>query len=113
MSPDQVPLGKLDYALFNNPAKQTIRQLLIAEAAETLSLVRGKFSGAIQMISSPLTMDYQSLMSLGNKEKENVLKALDERLERMSPYTVMEKNANLVENLIKAKKGTPLGFYVK
>lgn len=113
LSPDQVPLGKLDYALFNNPAKQTIRQLLVAEAAETLSLVRGKFSGAIQMISSPLTMDYQSLMSLGNKEKENVLKALDERLERMSPYTVMEKNANLVENLIKAKRGTPLGFYVK
>ncbi len=113
LSPDQVPLGELDYALFNNPTKQIIRQLLIANAAITLGFIRGKFSGSIQMISSPLTMDYQMLISFGTKEKENALKTLDERLDRMTPWKIMENNANLTENLIKSKKGTPLGIYVR
>ena len=58
LTPDQIPLNKMDYTLLNEPAKATVRQLLIGHAAETLSFIRGKFSGNINMISSPLTMDY-------------------------------------------------------
>ena len=112
LSPDQVPLDKMDYALFNSPTKVVIRQLLIAHAAETLGLVRGKFSGNINMISSPLTLDYQTLISMGQREKDNVMQNLDNRLQRMSPYETMKRQAEMVQSMLEMKKGIPLGMYV-
>ena len=111
LTPDQVPLEKMDYSLFNSPTKILIRQLLIAHAAETLGLIRGKFSGNINMIASPLTMDYQMLLSLGQREKDNTLKGLDERLQRMSPYETMKRQAEMVQSMLETKKGIPLGIY--
>ena len=112
LSPDQIPLDEMEYAYLNSPTKALVRQLLIAEAAETLAFIRGKFSGNINMIASPLTMDYAQLMSFGNREKDAALKTLDERLQRMSPYEVMKRQAELVESMIQAKKGVPLPIMV-
>lgn len=112
LTPDQVPLDKMDYSLFNSPTKVIIRQLLIAHAAETLGLVRGKFSGNINMIASPLTLDYQTLISMGQRDKDNVMKGLDDRLQRMSPYETMKRQAEMVQSMLEMKKGTPLGIYV-
>jgi hypothetical protein len=53
------------------------------------------------------------LITLGNKERENAMNDLKERLQRMSPYEVMKKNADMVEDLKRIQKGTPLGIYVK
>lgn len=113
LTPDQVPLAKMEYSYFNKPTKVLIRQFLIGEAAETLGLTRGKFSGVINMLANTLTMDYNMLISLGQREKDKANETLEKRLERLSPYNVMEKQKELVENLIATKKGTPLGFYVK
>lgn len=113
LSPDQVPFEEMDFAYLNAPSKAIVRKLLIAEAAETLGLVRGTFSGNINMIASPLTMDYNIFISLGQREKDSAMADLKERLQRMSPYEQMEKSANLVKNMIEVKKGTPLGIYVK
>jgi hypothetical protein len=98
LSPDQVPLSGMDFAFLNAPAKTTVRQLFIGEAAETLGFIRGKFSGNINMIASPLTMDYNMLIMFGQKEKESAIQALVERLQRMCPWEMMEKNANMVKN---------------
>ena len=113
LSPDQVPLEKMEYKFLNNRAKTIVRQLLIAEAAETLGLVRGKFSGNINMIASPLTMDYNMLLSLGKDEKQQAMQNLREYLQRLDPDAQLQKQANMVENIIKVRKGTPLGIYVK
>lgn len=112
MTPDQIPLNKMEYSLFNEPTKALVRQMLIAHASETLSLARGKFSGNINMINSPLTMDYQQYMTYGQSERQNVTTLLKERLERLSPYYVMQKQAELVDNTIKSLKGTPLGIII-
>lgn len=112
LTPDQVPLDKMDYALLNEPAKATVRQLLIGHAAETLSFIRGKFSGNVSMLNNPLTMDYAQFMTYGQRERDNALNSLKERLERLSPYYTMQKQAELVDNSIKALKGTPLGLYI-
>ena len=112
LTPDQVPLDKMDYALLNEPAKATVRQLLIGHAAETLSFIRGKFSGNVSMLNNPLTMDYAQFMTYGQRERDNALNTLKERLERLSPYYTMQKQAELVDNSIKALKGTPLGLYI-
>ena len=113
LSPDQVPLDELDFAYLNGPSKTIVRQLLVGEAAETLGFVRGKFSGNIQMINSPLTMDYNMLITFGQKEKEAATTALVERLTRLSPWEMMAKQAELVDNMLKVKRGTPLGIYLK
>lgn len=112
LTPDQVPLEEMDYTLFNSPTKAMIRQLATAHAAETLALIRGKFSGKIAMINNELVMDYQQLMNYGNNERKETLTQLKERLERLSPYYTMQKQAELVENTIKSLKGIPLGLYV-
>lgn len=112
LTPDQVPLSKMDYSLFNEPTKALIRQLLTGHAAETLSFIRGKFSGNVSMINNPLTMDYAQFMTYGQRERDNALNSLKERLERLSPYYTMQKQAELVDNSIKTLKGTPLGLYI-
>ena len=112
LTPDQVPLSKMDYSLFNEPTKALIRQLLTGHAAETLSFIRGKFSGNVSMLNNPLTMDYAQFMTYGQRERDNALNSLKERLERLSPYYTMQKQAELVDNSVKTLKGTPLGIYV-
>lgn len=112
LSPDQVPLDEMDYAYFNAPTKALIRQLLIGHAAETLGLVRGKFSGQLGMLNNQLTLDYNTLITMGQKEKEAGLTELKERLQRMSPYETMKRQAELVESLKQSQKGVPLGMYV-
>lgn len=113
LSPDQIPLESMDYKFLNERAKTIIRKLLIGEAAETLGLIRGKFSGNINMINSSLVMDYNTLLTIGKEEKQEALNNLREFLQRLDPITQMERQANLVENLIRVRKGVPLGFYVK
>lgn len=113
LSPDQVPLEELDFAYLNAPSKTIVRQLLVGEAAETLGFVRGKFSGNIQMVASPLTMDYNMLITFGQREKDAATQMLVERLTRLAPWEMMGKQAELVKNMLEMKKGTPLGIYVK
>ena len=111
LSPDQVPLDEMDYSYFNAPTKALIRQLLIAHAAATLSLIRGKFSGQVGMINNQLVMDYAQLMTLADKIKDRAMTELKERLQRMTPYETMKKQAELVQSMKEVQKGTPLGIY--
>ena len=64
------------------------------------------------MISSPLTLDYQTLISMGQREKDNIMQNLDQRLQRMSPYETMKRQAEMVQSMLEMKKGIPLGMYV-
>lgn len=112
LTPDQVPLSELDYTMLNAPTKVIVRQLLLAMAAETLALIRGKFSGQIYMVNNQLTMDYAQLMTMADKIREGAMTTLMERLQRMNPYEVMKRQAELVESMINAEKGTPLRMMV-
>ena len=71
-------------------------------------MVRGKFSGRVSIPEAELTMDYQMLLTQSEKEYDNAIKELDERLLRMSPYEQMKKQAELVDNTIKVLAGKPL-----
>lgn len=110
LSPDQIPLEKMDYEYLNAPTQNIVRKLLTAKTARALSFIRGKFSGALNTISSPLTMDYSQFANFADKLEEKTIEDLDKRLENLSPYKVMENQANLVKNMIEVKKGTPLGI---
>jgi hypothetical protein len=110
--PNDVPLAKLDYSKFNAPTKTLIRQLFFAESKRALGRTRGKFGGLIGPPEAQATMDYESLLSEGNEERKAILERLDERLTRLSSTSQLERAANEAENLNKALKYNPLGFWV-
>ena len=112
LSPDQIPMAQLDYAFLNEPTKAIIRQLLVAKAKQTLGLIRGKFSGKVNIPQAEMTMDYQMLIQQGKEEYDAAMDALMKRLERMRPSNMIEEQAKLMENNNKIQSYVPLGIYV-
>jgi len=112
LSPEQVPMENMQYQFLNDPAKVVVRQLLIAKAKQTLGLVRGKFSGKVNIPQAEMTMDYQMLNQQGKEEYDAAMEALMKRLERMRPVNMMKEQAELMENNVKLQQYTPLGIYV-
>ena len=102
----------MQYQFLNDPAKVVVRQLLIAKAKQTLGLIRGKFSGKVNIPQAEMTMDYQMLAQQGKEEYDAAMEALMKRLERMRPVNMMKEQAELMENNVKLQQYTPLGIYV-
>lgn len=111
ITPDQVPLNKIDYAFLNEPTKNIIRQLLTAKAKKTLGIIRGTFTGKVSIPQAEMTMDYQMLLTQGEQEWNKTMEALEKRLERMDPYEVLKKEAQAAQNLNDINKFIPLGIY--
>lgn len=112
LSPDQVPLEKMDYELLNPLAKNIVRQFLTGRAAQALAFIRGKFSGQINMIASPLQMDYGQLMSFGTDELKEAKSELKEWLDSMSPSETMKRDADMADDMLRIQKKIPLKIYV-
>jgi hypothetical protein len=112
LTPDKVPLDKMDYGLMNEPTKVTIRQLLIAESKILLGNIRGYASGKIMIPDSELTLDYAMLHEQGKAEKEEVIKELMERLIRMSPQAQLETMAKMAQSMTEIKKTQPVPGWI-
>lgn len=110
--PNEVPLSKLDYEDFNEPARVLVRKIFIAEAKKALGRVRGKFGGVVGPPQAERTLDYDSLLSEGEQEKSEALQRLDDMLDRLSSTSQLERAATEAENLNKHMSYRPLGFYV-
>ena len=57
-------------------------------------------------------MDYNMLISQGQKEYEAAMQTLEKRLEALTPEKIVEREANIVKNTLERQKGTPLGIYM-
>jgi hypothetical protein len=115
--PSDVPIDSMSWSDLNNPSQQWVRRYFIASCKETLSKVRGKYSGNLKTPDSELTMDYQSLATEGKDEKTKLIEELigaEGKLTRLKPEKVMEREALIAENLNKQKKFTamPRQIYV-
>ena len=108
ITPDQIPLSKMDYAFMNEPTKVIVRKLFFAKAKQTLAKTRGKFSGKISIMDAEANLDYMMLYNEGKEEYDSAMKELDKRLEEMSPYEVTKRNAEMVDNQFKIASGKPL-----
>ena len=111
LTPDQVPLNRLDYVYFNEPTKVIIRQLLVAKAKETLGIVRGTYSGKVGIPQAELALDYQMLLTQGQQEWQKTMENLEKRLERMGPANMLETQAKIVNQTLEIQKNIPLGIY--
>lgn len=112
LSFDKVPIEQVDYTFLNEPAKVIVRQLLVAKAKQTLGLIRGKFSGKVNIPQAEMTMDYQMLIQQGKEEWDAAMENLMKMLERMRPVNIMKEHSELLENNNKILGYTPLGLYV-
>lgn len=113
LTPDQIPMSKLQYYMLNEPTKVLVRQLLSAQVKMTLGMIRGYFSGKISLPDAELQMDYLMLLNQGKEEKDATIKELRDRLERMNPLNQSKNAAELVENTKKMLSGTPMKIYIK
>lgn len=105
--PSDVPFDKMSWTELNNPAQVWVRRWFVASCKETLSKVRGKYSGNLKTPDSELTMDYQSLATEGKDEKTKLIEELigaEGKLTRLKPEKVMEREALIAENLNKQMK---------
>jgi hypothetical protein len=48
---------------------------------------------------------------MGQKERDNAINELKERLQRMTPWEMMKRQSELVESMRQVQKGVPLGIY--
>lgn len=108
LSPDQIPLSKMEYNLFNEPTKTIVRKIFISKAKNALAMVRGKYGGKVSIMDAEAQMDYTMLINQAEKEYQDVMDELTKRLERMSPWEIMKKSAELVDNTSKVLGAKPL-----
>jgi len=113
ITPDQVPLSEMKYELMNFPTQQIIRRLLVAEAKILLGNIRGYASGEVKIPNAEMKLDYSMLLEQGKSEKEAALNDLKERLDRMTPWNLMEKQATMNEKLLEVLKAKPLMHNLK
>lgn len=112
LSPDQIPLSRMEYELLNEPTKVIVRKLFFAKAKKTLAKIWGKFSGKVLIMAAEAQLDYNMLIAEADKEYQQTMDDLTERLKRMSPVEISKRNAEIVDNTIKTQIGTPLKMIV-
>ena len=111
LTPDQVPLDKIDYAFLNGPTKTIVRKLFLAKAKQTLALVRGKYSGKVSIMDAEANLDYTMLERQGEKEYDAAREELNKRLERMTPWSQMKLQAEMMDSMAKILAGKPMKIY--
>jgi len=115
--PSDVPIDSMSWVDLNNPSQQWVRRWFVASCKETLSKVRGKYSGNLKTPDSELTMDYTSLATESKDEKSKLwddLFGAEGKLTRLRPEKIMEREALIAENLNKQMKfrAFPRNMYV-
>ena len=108
LTPDQVPLDKIDFAFLNEPTKTIVRKLFFAKAKKTLAKVRGKWSGKMSIMDAEAVMDYNMLFNEGEKEYDKAMEDLVKRLELMSPWEILKRQAEIAESMETILRGKPL-----
>lgn len=108
LTPDQIPLNKMDFAYLNNPSKVIVRQLLVAKAKQVLGLIRGYASGKINIPDAEMSLDYQMLLTQGQQEYEKTMDALDKRLERMTPANLIKTQSQMADDNMKLLEKVPM-----
>ena len=113
ITPDQVPMSKMSFELMNEPSQNIVRKLLTAEAKITLANIRGMYSGKVSIPEAEMQLDYSMFLEQGKAERETALNDLKERLESMTPWKLMENQANLNDQLLKVLSSKPMPLMVR
>jgi hypothetical protein len=111
--PSDIPIDEMKWEELNNPAQTWVRRWFTAYVKESLGRVRGKYQGNLKTPDSEIQLEYDSLLTESKDEKSKLVEELTQRLERLRPDKMMERQANEAENLNKSLqyRAFPRQFY--
>jgi len=111
--PSDIPIDEMKWDEINSPGQTWVRRWFTAYVKESLGRVRGKYQGNLKTPDSEIQLEYDSLLTESKDEKSKLLEELTQRLERLRPDKMMERQANEAENLNKSLqyRAFPRQFY--
>jgi hypothetical protein len=111
--PSDIPIDELMWEELNSPAQTWVRRWFTAYVKESLGRVRGKYQGNLKTPDSEIQLEYDSLLTESKDEKSKLVEELTQRLERLRPDKMMERQASEAENLNKTLqyRAFPRQFY--
>jgi len=112
LTPDQFPISVGNYALFNQQAKQTVQNLLLAQALQVEGRIRGYASGEIKIPNAEMKMDYNMLIQDGRDMWKNELDLLTKWLEMMHPHNLLKNQSDMIESMYNILGAIPNKIYV-
>lgn len=108
-----VPYGRMNYNLINDPGKQWIKKYTLALAKELLGAVRSKYS-SIPIPGESVTLDGGELRQQAATEKEQLVEELTQTLEAVSKKSQLESKKEQAESMQEIlSKATPYPIYIK
>jgi hypothetical protein len=111
--PSDIPIDEMLWDELNSPAQTWVRRWFTAYVKESLGRVRGKYQGNLKTPDSEIQLEYDSLLTEAKDEKSKLIEELTQRLERLRPEKMMERQASEAENLNKSLqyRAFPRQFY--
>ncbi len=111
--PSDIPLDEMKWEEVNSAGQTWIRRWFTAYVKESLGRVRGKYQGNLKTPDSEIQLEYDSLLTESKDEKSKLVEELTQRLERLRPDKMMERQASEAENLNKTLqfRAFPRQFY--
>ena len=106
-----IPFGNIEYSKLNSISKQWIWNMSLAFAKEIEGNIRSKFS-TVPIPNGDVTLNGPQLIQDAKAEMEQLRANLKELLEETTYQKLMEKEAQMTENLQNTWKGAPLGIYI-
>jgi len=111
--PSDIPIDEMLWDELNSPAQTWVRRWFTSYVKESLGRVRGKYQGNLKTPDSEIQLEYDSLLTEAKDEKSKLIEELTQRLERLRPDKMMERQASEAENLNKSLqyRAFPRQFY--
>jgi hypothetical protein len=110
-NPSLAPYGLITYANINQPGKQWIKEYTAALTSELLGLIRGKYQ-VVQIPGAETTLNYNDLISRGQKMQEDLREKLRLDLEDMSRQAQLERKKNENDSLADTLNNIPIPIFI-
>jgi hypothetical protein len=105
--PNNFPVDNLPYSTITSPGRQWIRQYTLALCKELLGLIRSKFDN-IPIPNASIKLNGDALIAQGREDKEKLKEQLREWLSTLTNEKLLERQANLAEQMQKQLKFIPM-----
>jgi hypothetical protein len=110
-NPSNVPYGTITYSQINAPGKYWIYEYTLALAAETLGLIRGKYT-QVPVPGAEVSLNGSDLISKGQNAQQGLRERLRQDFADMSRQAQLEKQASVNQSMNDTLGNVPLLIYI-
>lgn len=107
----QAPYGLITYSDINQPGKQWIKEYTAALTSELLGLIRGKYQ-VVQIPGAETTLNYNDLITRGQKMQQDLREKLRLDLEDMSRQKQLERKQSENDSLKDTLVNIPIPMFI-